>query len=276
MTIATTATYDSLAMQIASRAARKVGLDMSKAENLGYAMDTLQSLVKYLQTKHVFLWTLEEDEVNLTAATRNYTLDTDCIGVKTVRFKHDGTETILTPWTREAYKELPDKIVAGTPYLYFFDRRLAAPVLFLANVYAHTTSIVTGSDASKYRSIKDHTATADTTPITGTDYATYWELYTGADAAVSHVVGTAYYSGRVILEKERRLKDITYDYNTGEFTSKFLLPLETTLAHKLSFDPALNLTRSYRDELRREAEELMDTAMADDFEGGDVQYSPEA
>jgi len=53
--------------------------------------------------------------------------------------------------------------------------------------------LVTGTDGNTYRCIVDHTADSDNKPITGSDYADYWEAYTGSGTADTWVSGTEYY-----------------------------------------------------------------------------------
>ncbi|KKN51489.1 hypothetical protein LCGC14_0622300 [marine sediment metagenome] len=53
------------------------------------------------------------------------------------------------------------------------------------------SSVVQGSDSLYYKCILAHTSTADTTPITGGSYTTYWEATTEATGD-AHVVDTSY------------------------------------------------------------------------------------
>ena len=53
-----------------------------------------------------------------------------------------------------------------------------------------------GSDGQGYRCILDHVATADTIPVTGADWETYWELWAASTTYPDIVVDTKYYDSR--------------------------------------------------------------------------------
>ncbi len=65
---------------------------------------------------------------------------------------------------------------------------------FLASVYKDTrsTDTVIGSDTNEYRCILGHISAAASRPVTGADYATYWEATGGSGAAETWVTATTY------------------------------------------------------------------------------------
>lgn len=185
------------------------------------------------QNEGIFLWTQADDLQLLTAATASYTLDADILEVNNVFFRHDGTDTPLTSLTREEYKNLSDKAVAGTPTRYFIDCQLAAPVIYLWPVYAYSTGCVVGTDTNNYLCSNDHTSAAATNkPITGTSYDDYWESTSETGAAWADE--TAYYSGVVRFTKVYRLQDFDASTDNPDFPARWMNALIWGLAAELA------------------------------------------
>lgn len=73
-----------------------------------------------------------------------------------------------------------------------------------------------GSDLKGYRCILDHVATADTIPITGADWATYWEEDAASTSRPVAVVGTKYYESRGGLTGTYPVYHYVSDGDNGE------------------------------------------------------------
>lgn len=197
------------------------------------AADALNIMVLSWQNDGVFLWTQADDVQIYTAATANYTLDSDILEVKNVFWRHDGIDMPLKALTREEYKNIADKDTAGTPTSYLIDYQLAAPVLYTWPVYAYTTSLVTGTDANTYLAKLDHTSASATYPITGASYATYWESSTETTGG-AWVTATAYYSGHVRYTKVYRLQDFDSASDNPDFPVRWYKALVYGLAVELA------------------------------------------
>lgn len=67
---------------------------------------------------------------------------------------------------------------------------------FLASVFKNTKSlsVIIGSDLNEYKCILTHTSSAATRPVTGSDFATFWEATGNTGAAETWVTSTIYSS----------------------------------------------------------------------------------
>lgn len=165
----------------------------------------LHRIVLHAQTRGKFLWTATDKQQVLVAETPNYTLASSVVGIENVFFRANEADSPLSPLTRREYKELANKAGAGNPSHYYVDYQLAAPVIYLWPVYGYATSVITGSDANAYLCTVDHELSSDTTPITGADYADYWESSSETDSVIAD--GTACYSGILKYTEVIRLQD---------------------------------------------------------------------
>ena len=87
-------------------------------------------------------------------------------------------------------------------------------------------SEVTGSDASIYTCILSHTATAETTPVTGANYTTYWEKK--GETGGTHTVGDAYVSiGDFLLsDLNDEAIDIIYAFYRSDYDDNPVYPID--------------------------------------------------
>tara|TARA_B100001142_G_C14337261_1_gene656382 strand:- start:1082 stop:1921 length:840 start_codon:yes stop_codon:yes gene_type:complete len=120
-------------------------------------------------------------------------------------FDFDVTTNDIIELAYKMINRLPDgqvltseQVATGKKVLNMFIKSLRADGIFLwqqdfLSVPLVASSVVLGSDGNDYECIRNHTASADTKPITGSQYTSYWKkLSTSAGSA--WVDGTSYTS----------------------------------------------------------------------------------
>lgn len=221
---------------IITHALRRIGVlglgDTASATELSEAAEVLNILQLSWQNDGIFLWTQTDDLQLLTADALSYNMDSDILEVKNVFFRKDGSDTLLTPLTREEFKALSDKDSTGNPTSYFMDYQLAQPVLYPWPIYDYTTSVRTGSDSAAWLCIKDHTSASASYPVTGADYATYWAS-TAETTGGAWATATAYYSGIIRFTKVYRLQDFDAATDNPDFPVRWYKALILGLAAEL-------------------------------------------
>ena len=261
--------------QIIEGALRKVrGIghaDTPAATQYTASSQALNAMVKSWQAYGINLWTVVLTALNLSADTRAYTLTADVLDITGAYFKHDGTETSLRLLTRQEYFDYSVKTTSGRPTGIFLDRKLT-PVLYTYPVNENATSLVYGSNGNQYRCILDHTSAASNKPITGANYATYWEATGVTGGSDNWVTGTAYKSDVIWYNAITRLEDFDASANTPDFDVKWLDALIYGLAYRLAPEYGLSVTE--RQMLGQEAEMFRQIAKADDTEGMGLTISP--
>ena len=130
--------------------------------------------------------------------------------------RKDGNDTQIEVITRERYDQLPDKDDSGTPNLCYIEHTLSAIKLFLHPLSNVTTTVANGTDANSYLCIKDHTSSTDDTPITGSDYDTYWVQTTETENTV-WAADVDYKSVALYYRKVLRLQDFDAAGNNPDF-----------------------------------------------------------
>lgn len=241
------------------------------AEAYTEASFALNSMVLGWQLDNIFLWTQSDDLQLLTADTASYTLDSDIVSVENVFFRRDNDDTLLTPITREEYKDIPDKKTSGKPLKYYLDTLLAAPVLYLWPVPEYSTGCIVGSDTNNYLCSVSHTSSSDDFPITGSDYADYWE--STSETGSVWVTATSYYSDVIRYTKVLRLQDFDTSSDNPDFPVRYYQALTWGLADQLSNEyPAVDNAR--RAEIHRRFLEEYARIKTDNFDGTPLIISP--
>jgi hypothetical protein len=174
------------------------------------------------QNEGIFLWTNADLHLAITADTASITASTtaDTIEISNVFYRENEADTMLQKVTLSEYMALTNKKTSGTPTHYYPEYLLASTKIHLFPVYAHTTGVVTGSDANTYLCTNDHTSAAATEPTTGTDYADDWEATTTLTTGGAWVTATAYYSGHIRLTKTFRLQDMDASTHNPDFHAR--------------------------------------------------------
>jgi hypothetical protein len=187
-----------------------------------YASEALNVMQLDWQNEGIFLWTNADLHLALTADTASMTASTtsDTIEINNVLYRENEADTPLQKVTLSEYMALTNKKTSGTPTHYYPEYLLASTKIYLFPVYAHTTGVVTGSDASTYLCTNDHTSDTDTEPTTGTDYADKWEATTTLTTGGAWADATAYYSGHIRLTKTFRLQDMDSSTHNPDFHAR--------------------------------------------------------
>lgn len=171
------------------------------------------------QNDGIFLWTNTDLHLAITADTASVTVSSnpDVVEIGNVYFRENQADTMLTKLTLAEYRAISDKAVVGSPTHYYVDYQLASTTMYLYPVYDHTTGVVTGSSADTHLCTNDHTSASATEPVTGADYADYWETTTQLSTGGGWVTDTAYYSGHIRATKTQRLQDFDATANNPDF-----------------------------------------------------------
>lgn len=133
-----------LAREIIGDAYRKIGVvahdEPMTAEQLAVGERELRRMLLSWQNLGYNLWTTTEMTVPLTTAA-SYTLTGRPLRVHSVRYRNaSGLDMPLSPMTRQAYYDLPDKATAGFPNGWFYDRQRDAGTLYIWQPLASVTT----------------------------------------------------------------------------------------------------------------------------------------
>ena len=252
-------------------ALRKLGVKQSEnpptPEEIQDASFALNSLVSSWQNDDIHLWTMVEEILPLTADTASYALGATTLEVEFPFFRRNDSDTILTPLTREEYSSIPDKKSEGTPISIFVDYQLANPTASIWPLPSFGTTIVTGTNALYYLCILDHTSAASTCPITGADYATYWQVTT-ATPNTTWGAAVAYYSDVIRYAKVLRLQDFDAALDNPDFQVRWTQALIYGLASDLA--PEFNL----KDPFAQRAQYEYARARRMNFDSTDLKVRP--
>ena len=218
-------------------ALRKLGVKQSDnpptTEEIQDASFALNSLVASWQNDDIHLWTIAEDIIPLTAATLSYALGSTILELQTPFFRRDDNDSPLGMLTREEYLAIPDKKTAGDPTSIYVDYQLANPTVSIWPRPNYGTTIVTGTNALYYLCIKDHTSAAANHPITGADYATYWQVTT-TTPNTTWGAAVAYHSDVIRYTKVLRLQDFDAAADNPDFPVRWTQALIYGLASDLA------------------------------------------
>lgn len=107
--------------QIIEAAFRKCGLTAEgqpvSAEQIDEGRIALNELVKFLQTKHLFLWRLQDWTFNTVIGQASYTADDDpaMIAIDRASYLQSSDEWPLKVFSHRQYFDIPDKAETGDP-----------------------------------------------------------------------------------------------------------------------------------------------------------------
>jgi hypothetical protein len=272
MPVSGTRTFKMTLYDIVDAALSKIGGNSSKPAEFTKAKRQINLIMSDLQNQGEQLWTRQNDLVPLVNGTASYTLDLNMIDADLFYFRHEGTDTIIDAYTREDYARVSTKATAGDPNRFYIDWQLAAPVLSLYPVYTANTGFILGTDGKYYICTTSHTSDATTRPITGADYATYWEEVTFKTTATAWVTATAYDSGHVRFTKILRAQDLSANANDPDAPVRWQNALVWLLADALS--PDYGLQKWERADLTQRAAIALMSAKAGAHENADLRIYP--
>ena len=252
-------------------ALRKLGVKQSDnpptAEETQDASFALNAMVSSWQNDDVHLWTMAEEILPLTADTLSYSLGTTTLELQTPLFRRDDDDSSIGILTREEYFGIPDKKSSGDPTSIYVDYQLANPTAYVWPVPNNTTSLILGTDGLYYLCILDHTSAAASRPITGADYATYWQAVSTV-TATAWVTATDYYSDVIRYTKVLRLQDFDAAADNPDFPVRWMQALIYGLASDLA--PEFGL----KDMFAQRAQYEYARARRMNFDNTDLRISP--
>lgn len=256
-------------------ALRKLGVkaedNPATAEEVQAATFALNAMVLGWQNDGVRLWTIAEELITLAADTASYALSSSIVEVINPIFRQNDSDEALTIYTREEYYGISDKKQSGDPIGIYVDYQLANPTAYVWPVPETETTIVTGTDANKYICIQDHTSSTDDTPITGSDYATYWEA-TSATANTVWADDTDYYSRVIRYTKVLRLQDFDAAADDPDFPVRWTKALVYGLASDLA--PEYSIPLNERGDLAQRFMAEYGAARRMDYDATDLIVVP--
>lgn len=244
--MATGTTYDfTLSRNDLIRSAfRKVGVIEPDPQQITYAANTLNAIVRELDPRADIFWAVTKNPSTLTliANTFLYTtsgdLQSNILRLESVIYRdssgYDKELAILTP---KGYEGILNKFEIGNPDKVYLteDIDLAARQLYLVPSLSsvNSQSEVIGTDALNYRCIRSHTANSNNEPITGDNYLLYWEQ-AGA-AGVAWVDGESYTAPQLLRYIYRRpLWDFDLSTDNPDFPQAWIRILILRLADDLA------------------------------------------
>ena len=272
MALSGTRTFKMTLFDIVDQAMKNVGGNSSKADKFADARKRLNLIMADLQNTGEQLWTRQDDLIPLVDGTVQYTLDLNAIDADSCYFRHEGQDKFLDPYTREDYVRLGTKKTEGDPNRYFIDWQLAAPIFYTYPVYGANTGFILGTDSKYYICTVDHTSDATTRPITGADYADYWEEVTFKTTSTVWVTATDYSSGHIRFTKILRAQDLTANANDPDAPVRWQNALVWLLSDALS--PYYGLQKWERDDLKLRAREALVSARMGGQESADLRIYP--
>jgi len=132
MALSGTYTFEQNANKIISAAMRKVGKlatgQVATGQQLNDAMAMLNAMVQHWQSRHVFLWTVEEHTVNTTASQKFVVLDAEVIYVPEAFIRISNNDHPIQMKTFQWYQELARKDNEGRPTMAAVDSQHATPM----------------------------------------------------------------------------------------------------------------------------------------------------
>jgi hypothetical protein len=106
---------------------------------LNSARRSLNLLFSAWSTQGVNEWTVERQAQTLTQGDETYTLPTGGLDVLSMVLRRSDQDTPILPIGRDEYLNISDKDVQGRPTLFFVDRRITTPVIYLWNAPENST-----------------------------------------------------------------------------------------------------------------------------------------
>lgn len=214
-----------------------------------------------LSGKHLWAIASSPSAITLVANTFVYTsangLPTTILDLVEASYRDaQATDTPLKVLTTEQYEGMANKLEIGAPgWVYLTEHKtVASKTLYVGPTLSsvNTQSVVTGTDATVYRCIRNHTADSTNTPVTGANYLLFWEA--GGSGPSVWTTGTSYTAPQLLrLWFKRPLYDFDAASDNPDMPqgwSRFLLRelcIELAPGHNVPMEK-LQMLRSLRNE----------------------------
>lgn len=122
--------------QIIESALRKVGAlapgEAVQASELDAARISLNLIVKEWQSRSVFLWTIQEQEITITSGNNSYVLDQDVIGLDGATYLDNTDDIPLEIISWRNYHNITDKdSVSNTPTVLAMKTEVETPTIYI-------------------------------------------------------------------------------------------------------------------------------------------------
>jgi len=212
-----------------------------QVESVKQAIVTLNSIIRELDKDIHHLWAVSTTpstitlQANVVSYDTSAGLPTNILRLEEVRFRDsDGTDYPIRILTLAGYADIEDKSVQDSLIESIYlneDRTITNRTLFIYPLLSdvETQSEVIGDDANNYRCIRNHNATTDNKPITGTDWRIYWEL--GGSSGGVWAAATDYTAPEILLLWYRRP---LYDFDLSDDDPDVPLGWDKLLMYKLA------------------------------------------
>jgi hypothetical protein len=214
-----------------------------------------------LSGKHLWAIASSPSTITLVANTFVYTsangLPTTILDLVQASYRDaQAIDTPLRVLTTELYERMANKLEIGPPaWVYLTEHKtVASKTLYVGPTLSsvNTQSVVTGTDATVYRCIRNHVADSTNTPVTGANYLLYWEA--GGSGPSVWTTGTSYTAPQHLrLWFKRPLYDFDAAADNPDLPqgwSRFLLRelcIELAPGHNVPMEK-LQMLRSLRNE----------------------------
>lgn len=250
---------------------RKVGVKNPTPDEYENAISELNLIMQDLQNQSIHLWKQRDCIMPLIANEPAYYTDPLIIDASDWFFKLDGNDTLITPMTKTNYMEIPTKSSGGNPNMAYINWQLQQPIVTFYPIYGNSTGFVLGTNSKYYICKQGHTSTTDNQPITGENYADFWEE-TEAVTDTPWTGDTDYNSGCVHFTGTFRFEDMSGQNNDPDFTIRWDNALMWLLADALSPDFALE--KWEREDIQRRAAIAKISALGGGKETSDMRIYP--
>ena len=259
--------------QIIRKSLKKFGVANPQPAEYQSAVLELNMIINDLQNQGTLLWKQRDAIVPLLAGYPAYYLDPLTVETMLWFFRLEGSDTEITPFTKENYTQQSTKMTSGQPNRVYVDWQLQQPVAYFYPVYQYNTGFVLGTNGLSYLCTVGHTAAAANRPITGANWGDFWELCTIATSANAWVTATVYDSGCVHFTKVVRSEDILAAGDDPDAPVRWDNALVWMLADALSPEHALQMWE--RKDLQQRAMIAKASAMAGGRESSEMRIYPE-
>jgi len=264
--------------QIRRDALSDLGISNPSAGNLEKATFKLNLIKNQWQNRGIFLWERKDVVIPMTGLSAGIALDASIIDVEdNAFFRQNGNDYPGSAMSRTNYKQETNKNTPGIPNRFYIDYQLANPIIYFWPYWNYATGVVTGTDGFTYLCIADHTSAAANRPITGTNYATYWQVVSAASpnklTAAAWANATAYYSGQVWVTANVRMQDFVSTTDNSDAPVNWCNALVTALRAELA--PSFGKNLQERQKLDMDAERAFMIALGGQPGSGDLRVFPD-
>ncbi len=154
---------------------------LNNSVELAKAVRALNVMVQHWHNKSVFLWTVSQNNVTLTASTNSYALSADvvCVLADGMFIRRSNIDYPVEQITQTEYDLIPEKTQEGQPFQAYIDYQLANLTMFLYPTPENSTDVLYWREMLR---LQDFDSATD-----NPDFPVRWSyaLITGLTAALS-------------------------------------------------------------------------------------------